>query len=369
MDNRQFAEGYKTPASHTAKDVERDMSPEVTEIMQGPRKWSSFFDTQLTNYLKGTPDDSPVDTFRAIELDYSLGWVEPHLLQSVMDIRKLDTSNQDVRHAANELHFHVLNRELLPMWHRILLPEFSEGIPASDLYIMQVKLSIHAAEITNAARKAKAEDERLGIMTGMVGVFYGQLTEIDTAIVILEQLKEETEKGEARLVLLPAPQKYESGHHNKRRASDFILIDTIEKQARGVQVKTRITSLTEHPTPGTYINKSTKQPEPRYDNDFVTLVDGVADLGNSRVTPDRRGVISAPGLISLDFLHHNVSVQKLSKHPDFRRNLKTIITAKGIARELTGDRRPYLNSAKHHVMGRLSYDLYKEKSPINRETS
>ncbi len=366
MDSRQFAEGYTTPALHAFPEALGEVNPEVTSLMEGPRKWTSYFDTQLFNYLKGEPLDAPEDIDRELELEYSTEWGRPHLYDTVMDIRKLGYDDMDAQRAANELHFHVMNRELLPMWHRLLLPEFREEFTVDELYRMQLNLSIHASEISKTSKQARSEDLRRGITTGMVGVFNGQLTEIDTAIVILEQMKRDALIGESRLVLLPAPQKFEAGYRNKRRSIDFILIDPEEKQARGIQVKTRVSSLNEDPLDRPFYKPKTSQaPVRRYDPEYVTLVDGFTDLGNSRVTADRRRVEAAPGLVSLDFLQHNVSIQKLSKDPAFRDNIKAIMQAKWIAKELAGDRTSYLNFATTHVFERILHDLYqgKEKTP------
>lgn len=369
MDTRQFAEGYETPANHAAPEVQGRLNPEVSEIMEGPRKWTSFFDAQLVGYLKNEPLDTPANIYRELELEYSAGWIAQHLHHTVMDVRKLGYGDIEAQSAANELHFHVLNRELLPMWHKILVPELQVNFSAHELYTMQVNLSMHAAEIAQTSRKLKQEEDKQGKISGMVGVFNGQLTELDTAIVILEQIKNDALTGESRLALLPAPQQFEAGYQNKRRSSDFILIDVEARQARGIQVKTRVTSLNEEDRGQLTDGVKPAIPIRRYDNDFVTLIDGFTDLGNSRISPDRRRVISAPGLVSLDFLQHNVSIKKLNKDPAFRRNIKALMISKWIAKEHTGERTPYLNFATSHVVERILYDLYKEKSPDQREIS
>lgn len=358
MDIRQFADGYATPASHSVLEAQKDQNPEVANLMEGPRKWTSFFDTQLTKYLKDEQSDTPEAIFHEIEVEYFNGWLEPHLYETVMDIRALGYTDIDAQRASNELHFHVMNRELLPMWHHLLLKEHFKPLSINEIYAMQIKLSIHAVEIAKAAKLARPIGNEQSGAYAMLAVFNGQLTEIDTAVAILEQMKHDSATEASRLALVPAPQKFEAGYRNRHRSIDFLLIDTKEKQARGIQVKTRVHSLLE---------KSEKQsntaPIRRYDDEFVTLIDGVIDLGNTRVTPDRRKVVSAPGLVSLNFLQHNVSIQKLRKHPVFRNDIRSLMVAQMAAKELAGNTKPYIKFATTHIIDRLVHDLHKEKTP------
>ncbi|MGV9001978.1 MAG: hypothetical protein ACOH18_03400 [Candidatus Saccharimonadaceae bacterium] len=373
MDNRQFAEGYQAPANHSVLETQKAINPEVTRLMEGPRKWTSFFDAQLTNYLKDEPADAPEDIYHKLEVEYFAEWLEPHLYETVMDIRKLAFTDKDAQSAANELHFHVMNRELLTIWHHLLLSDHFKPLSTDEIYAIQVKLCIHAVEIAKAVKAATLHQNEQAGAFAMIGVFNGQLSEIDTAVTILEQMKHDITPQQSRLLLLPAPQKFEAGYRNRRRSIDFVLIDTEEKQARGVQVKTRIHSLLE-------ISKKPKEPEEpevsekpkeqsdaaplkRYDDEFVSLVDGNIDLGNTRFNPITRKVVSAPGLVSLNFLQHNVSIPKLRKHPVFRNNLRSLMVHQMAAKELAGKTKPYIKFASRDIIDRLMHDMYKEKSP------
>jgi len=360
MDTREFAEGYQTPANHVVKSKYEDESPEVSTLMEGPRKWSSFFDVKLEEYLQdGTSPNPDADTNALVE-DYLLGWNAPYLYETVMDVRKSAYTSPDAQAATNELHFHVMNREMWPMWLRLINPEGTRPATEDEVFVMQANLALHASEIFKTAKTVREKEEGSGRQSGLVGRFYGQLTEIDTAIVGLELIRQQISNGNGGYALVPAPHKFEAGHDNKRRSADFVFIDTQLRQARGVQVKVRVGSLDQ---------QSHDDPSARtriYDDDFITLVDGIIDLGNSRSEYRGRGryaTAAAPGLIALDFLNHEMPMQKLKKHPVFKMHLNHVMHGKGVAREYAGNRTPYLQKAVAHIGERLMHDLYKQKTP------
>lgn len=112
-------------------------------------------------------------------------------------------------------------------------------------------------------------------------VGYGN--EVDAAIILLEVMKQRP-----NLTVVPAPPQFEAGP--ARHNVDFIALDTAEREAVGIQVKSSI-----------YDAGKLE----RYDRDKIVFIDGQTDLDNTKAV--RRGPyrsetrsVSWPGLISLE---------------------------------------------------------------------
>ena len=119
--------------------------------------------------------------------------------------------------------------------------------------------------------------------------------------------------------------------------------------SRGIQVKTSID----------YFPSLVKR---EYDSRYVTLIDGMIDLGNTRPgegTYGRSTGLPFPGMLSLDFLKFDASVHKASTNPAFKDDLGDLIEAKEIAAEFSSSKSSYLQQAKKNIQGRILHDLYK----------
>jgi len=161
---------------------------------------------------------------------------------------------------------------------------------------------------------------------------WGMLTELDTALVLLELAKENR-----WLTVLPAPWAFEAlaGVAN----ADFVLLDLERREALGVQAKTRVRrSAVEH-----------------YHEDRVVLVDGWTDFGNARlVAAARRGsdkrLIAWPGLLSA---HHLAAVGDRSQDMLRARDPAWLREKRERARELTMGMRDYRALAVRAVGDRV----------------
>lgn len=350
MDTRQFVEGYRTPANHVVAHHYETLDPEVQSVMEGPRKWASFFDRLLVLHLTGEQNgvNEPAAMFKELR-DYQLGWLEPHLdstLKTSYDLaeRTLLSDSQ-----VNELDFHILNREMMPAWYRLFYGGEVAELGPQRLQTMQTRLALRGADIQGKYQKYLLKEQRDGVRSDITHRISGQLNEIDTSIILLEIMKREGLSMPAHLIALPAPPQFEAGHKNTRRASDFLFFDSLTNQVRGIQVKGIVSSATEK----------------EYDNEYVTLIDAVNDLGNSKSAySPKRGhyTASAPGLIALDFLLNKTSISKMSRDPIFNTDMPTVFRAKESARSVFGTNKSYFDTAVNNVSGRILHDLYKQKA-------
>jgi len=298
MDSQKFVEGYRhSPDRYRFYETR----PELEELMKGPRKWASFFDRKLYKHLEGSSGDSLLDTNNQL-ISYEYGWVEPFLDGIIRDSQGMAFYDEKSASAVNELNFHILNKEFLPMWRRALMPETHPQLAPEEIQLMQTNLALRGAELdlvkNDALKWQKIEESPIGLVKAM----NGQITEIDAAIVMLEILKDEPQ-----LILLPAPPHFESAYRSSR-SIDFIIMDTNLGLSRGIQVKSYIDSIKDASNTG--YTKSEYKPTRKYDGKFVTLIDGMIDLGNAtnRYILGRGNVIvPSPGQISASFLQNPAS--------------------------------------------------------------
>jgi len=351
MDTRQFVEGYRTSANHVVAHKYETLDPEVQDVMEGPRKWASFFDRLVVLHLKGEQNgiNEPEHLFNELR-DYQLGWLEPHLDDTLH--RGYDIADHSLTHASpvNELNFHILNREMMPAWYALFYGQDVAELGPQRIQTMQTRLALRSAELQSRYQKYRLAETKSGVRSDAPFRIGGQLTEIDTAITLLEVMKREGQSMPSHLLTVPAPPRFEAGHKNRHRAVDFLFFDSLTDQVRGIQVKTALA----------------QDGRVQYDSDYVTVVDGMTDLGNSRAAYSaKRGHHSepAPGLLALDFLTNRTTVSSLSRDPTFNTDMATIFRAKEVARSVFGKKKSYLDTAVRHVSERILHDLYKQKSP------
>ena len=350
MDYQSFSEGYQQPANH---EVFHD-SPELENLLEGPRKWSSFFGSQLTSYLEGYTVDAPEDkkllanTLNEYYQEYWHFGIAP--LAKAADDLLIKSAGKSFE-ASAEVHYHQMNMALIEMWHELLETGRWHFQRPSRLTEIQTELGIQSAAIIRSRKIAKAtindpESE-------VVSTYNGQLTELDTAITLLE-----VAKSNPSLYIIPGPPQYEAGYNNSKRAADFIVIDNEQKAVRGIQSKTRLRprgSDPEHP------NSYAKFDE--YERSFITVIDGFTDLGNSEAGPYKPGrgyaPIASPGLIAMDHLQR-VDLKYYRRNKQLQFFIPEILRAKSIARELSGNRKSFITQAARQVESKLQQDLYED---------
>lgn len=349
MDARRFVEGYQNPAYHTVAH-ELQGAPredaELATLMEGPRKWTSFFDDQLYAHLnepKGTEADS-YGLFMSL-YNYQKNFLETQLENTTDAVRLHAERDIEAPSGVNELSFHTLNEALLPMWHRLFFGPEMVKLDDETLQAMQTKLAVTSAGIQEkyqAYKEATTDTTAQRLLTRLGG----QLTEIDSAIVMLEVMKRESGDQPSNMVLVPAPPRFEAAHNNHDRLADFLLFDTVSDQVRGVQVKTIING-----------------DETGYDPEYVTVIDGVTDLGNSTAAFTSRRAnhqAPAPGLIALDFLTRSIAPRY--KHMAADTIPSSMSDALQTAKTVFGTRNSYFNHAVAFVGERVLYDLYRQST-------
>jgi len=356
MNNLRFLDGYKNPAQHISDRGEPD---EVKSLMEGPRKWSSFFDRQLVKYLSQSEPDSPDIILAGLE-EYQYEWLVPHLNATIKDSYELGEQFPESRQAISELNFHAMSYEMMPMWYSLLLTDAHYMISNDDLHIMQTRLAMRGLAIREKIDHYRKPFSVHGAKPGMDGPLLGKAAEIDGAIVLAEVLKIHTPEGNRPHVIVPAPPRFEAGRDNSRNNSDYLLIDRSAQQARGIQQKAKV-----H---GNHIQEngytSTRLVN-NYDTRRVTLIDGIADFDSFRTVPGRfdGGYLIKPdsGSIALDYLHERVSLTGINRHPILKYDVAGIMRAKGKAREYirAEKRKPTLDTAVQRIAERVLTDLYK----------
>jgi len=334
MDSRNFAERYEV-RTHPSILPEK---PEIAEALEGVRKWASFFDEIVYDYLSENTDTN--DYYQG-QFEQYQKWVVHNLGDIQQTVRKHALADVASQKFASEINFHAIAYPTIYLFEQLIN---NAELPVQKLTYIQTELAIQAAEVARQRKILKSQEKASGEMSGMVGIYNGQLTEIDTQIIAIEVMKSDPER---KLIIVPGPPMFESGK-NRAINADFIAIDKELHQARGIQVKTAI------PLHNDALVK--------YDNSHITLIDGMIDLGNSVPGEYRprigRGMSALPGLIAMDHLQRITVKDTPFFHDQNTRN--ELMRAKGIARELSAGRKSYIPFATENVKKKLLHDLYIE---------
>jgi len=332
MDSFQFLNGYQElqdPNSFNRDDRDRYRArnnfdtPEVKQLMTGPREWASLFDKIFYSFLEGYTDIDPETVNADLEV-YETDWSKHHLEDLIKKSQRLAFYDADSAQAVNELNFHILTKEFMPLWRTAWSlwggPFATQESPLEELETIQSGLASRAKKLMRMKNSAFKWQKIEDTPRGLVPAINGQLTELDAAIVMLEIQKEHP-----NLLLLPAGPQFESSRHLDRSV-DFTITDRDTWQSRGIQVKTSIAGF-EDVWERNKTGDSSKSVR-NYDSNYVTLVDGMIDLGNFSMRHiSGKGMVMKPnpGLISLNYL-------KDKNHPD-------------------------ILVAKNNIMGRILHDL------------
>lgn len=301
--------------------------------------WAETFSTTIDHYLSTS---TLVSEKIAATVDEYLDWnlhYAPRLSRLAIGTALRDPS-QTIH--INTLSFHLLSRPTEVFWKMLtndtLVPK------REDLSEIQSWLAADAAPLALEITHLKKKEAAAGTRSGVVGAINGQLTEIDTYITLLEVQKNHPERD---LLILPAPPRYEAGVRSANNA-DLLAIDRQTQSVRGIQAKTRITTMSSD--------------REKYSHDTITLVDGYYDLGNSRAErhPGSGKIYSVaqPGLIAMDHLQRTpINDMPGARYPRIKLEHRR---AKLMASELSRGRKSYIEHAARHLGERVLYDLYKD---------
>lgn len=337
MNAETFSNAYEREPAR----IERNLDPEQERLLERPNAWSKAFGYILHDYLStGTSPITEAD-FNKATTDYEQ-WFGSDF-GALYAKAQNDAEENNTRESyilVNHLNFHTINRVMLPLWSDTLFNE--AGIQSSHVKEAQTVLShfgLHymkdrETRIKNGTYFDPAFSDYRAASSGI-------LNEYDTAITLLNISLKDPD-----VAILPAPIQFESQHPSSLN-SDFIAIRQSSRQARGIQAKTRRTDVSYHD----------------YDADYVTLIDGVDDLGNSRavrINPrhSRQSVVAWPGLISAEYLKSvkSDSLKNLNK--------KAVLQSKFQAQALSRSTKPYITTATARVSERVLRDLERQVAPL-----
>ena len=291
MDSSEFVQAYRR------KPIEAK-APETygADTFMDARKYADVFALLLHDVLSGNSDDETGVAAQAALANY------PQFIGH--GLRELDTQlyikgDDESLAKLNEINFHWLNYAMLPMWELLMRgdtvsPEerksairFSQDMLAYDgcfQYFYRDKLAGAGGDYHYFGPE----------MYGIRHTHEGRLHERDAAIALLD-----IARTDESLIVVPSPGVFEHSH-NKAVNVDFMVIDTRENRAVGVQVKSRI-------TPENLL---------QYDNERIVFIDGSVDLGNSRYMrtsfkTSKKREVSWAGILSAD---HMKGLQTQGRH-------------------------------------------------------
>lgn len=344
MDTRAFAEGYHTIANHHFNQSFDGYDEAVEEQMEGSRKWASFFDDHLTDFLKNRCADHTPQQISNDLYTYQHGWVAEHGSKLRIDIVELSQTHPNALRSLNELSFHDLTITLLPMWRRLLTNESDIPMKQEAIASMQLNLALMGTSLQVIRdRRIEQQPDKQEFASRIDG----QLTEIDSAIALLEMMRIDAGETGTNLMVVPAPPKFEAGYHNRHRACDFMVVDMAYGQVRGVQSKTHLTQ--------TDIEK--------YDPAFISFIDGMTDLKNVVVAGPGSvdtgpKLAPRPGLIALDYLVNRTNIKDIMRNKTYNGHMPWIIQKHAYAKAQFGTRRSVIEEAGYVLGNRLYEELY-----------
>jgi hypothetical protein len=337
------AETFSSAYEREPARIERPLDPEQERLLERPDAWSKAFGYILHDYLAtGESPIAEVD-FKKAAADYEHWFNSDFGTLYVEAQTEAEKSNTKESYSLiSHLNFHTINRVMLPLWSDTLFSE--SGIQPSHIKEAQTVLSYFSLHFM--------KDREARIKRGTYfdpnfsdyrAVSSGILNEYDTAITLLNISLKDPD-----VAILPAPLQFESQNPGSLNLnSDFIAIRKSSRQARGIQAKARRTDISYRD----------------YDPDYVTLIDGIDDLGNSRavrINPrhSRQSVVAWPGLISAEYLR--------SVKSDSLKNLnnKAILQSKFQAHALSRSTKPYMATATARVSERVLRDLERQPAPL-----
>lgn len=327
MDNYRFGSAYQE-----LPEKKSPSNPERREILEAPRKWMRFFDTTMRSYLLDEP--TPTRDEFLTQLNEYNRWNQWFLEPLMARAREIDDPNvkNDV---ANEFTFHQINGPLVYMWDQLLYDDVERY---SEKSLLDIQTHLAVAMIPSIQRLIKLQNSDMTVHElKEYRMLKGTISESDSVITLLELVKKES-----RLVVVPAPELFESNPAAWNRNTDLLFIDTVNKKVHGIQVKTDTVN-------GTGRGR-------HYDSSYVSVVDSAHELGNTTFTnTNKQRRISLPGQVAMGLLSERPlkSAPMAVKTADFMR-------ARQIAKEFSRGRRSFLTQATSNLADRIIPELEKD---------
>ncbi len=335
------AETFSSAYEREPGRVDRHLDSEQERLLERPNDWSKTFGYILHDYLSTGVSPVTEGEFKKAMIEYGHWFSADFASLFGQALSQAEESNTPESYSLlNHLNFHTINRVMLPLWSDTLFNE--KGVQRSHVREAQTILSSYGIHYMkdreDRIKKGTYFDPQFAEYRG---VSSGILNEYDTAIALLDISLKDPD-----IAILPAPIQFESQQPSSFN-SDFIAIRQSNRQARGIQAKARCTE-------ENYFN---------YDPDYVTLIDGFNDLGNSRTVRtdsrrSRQSLVAWPGLLSAEYLTY-VKLDGLKNL-----NNKVVLQNKFQARQLLGSTKPYAKTANARVSERVLYDLERQAAPL-----
>lgn len=343
MDAKKFSDAYVNKPYLPPNESESQF-----RLMESSRAWSQRFGNVVLDILSDKKVASD-ETIYSLQQFY-LSWGETKLAPTY---NALQSQPDDASDGINEINYHLLNIAMLPSW--IHLAKGSACTERNSVETTQNRLATIGVNnvMSRLALKESNElfvrDKGRRILTQKSKSEFGATNEIDTAITLLE-----IANSNPSIIIVPSPDRFEHGRSPDKNI-DFIVYDTAEHQARGVQAKTTANA---H-------NFET------YDRDYVTLVDGENDLDNriavnhSVGNNPKNGVMSWPGLISAHYLLAQKSIVRQLPRPNQANIHQLTMVAQGMrlakwqAKQASMGTRSSNKNAAKRVKDRVISDLYR----------
>lgn len=322
MDAERFAKGFERDPREYARLSGKEWRNARDALIDPPVRWSHFFSHLTDSYLtSGKLDIDDVNK----NLSLYTGNTTRHLLRNISETTERAAFYKPaLAPHLNRMNFHTINQEMGASWRHLLDPEANKPLDYIHLAAIQARLSVHALRLVESRRDFY--DQLLSTTPNPTNndlaldqSFVGRITEIDASIALLQVVKQLPFDEVDHITVLPAPSKYEGSSGN---ASDFLLLDTKEWQAHGIQVKTRLYDPSQ------------------YNEEFVSFIDGIEDLGNYKLKevsgrgPARQAI---PGLIAADYILHSEDLGRyssFSRLPEFAGTFGPIYHAREIAQTM-----------------------------------
>ncbi|MBC7459184.1 hypothetical protein H7200_00500 [Candidatus Saccharibacteria bacterium] len=340
MDNRQFGESYR-PLS----EKKPPSNPERREVLEAPRKWMHFFGETMQNYLVGKQPPDINDFMTKIGEYYD--WSHTFLDSSMQTAQHIDDplSESDIM---NEFTFHQINGPVAYLWSSLLYSKHNI-FPPDQIADMQAELAVSMAQ---PSRRLKILDQNRTITTNKeYSRLKGGASEVDGMIALMELMKKYP-----HVIVLPAPEIFEHNKRSSDRSADLLVIDTVDRQVIGAQIKTNTVDIFKKAVDPLDINAIPPKKEKPFDTNYVIVIDSAYELGNTVFSPrSREARESLPGQIAMGLL----STRPVNKPPVAVPRLH-YLKSRQIAVELSRGRKSFLGQAVHHLEERIMPKLEKE---------
>lgn len=226
----------------------------LNNILVGPREKVAFFNDIISGPLPNT--QLTQKELHGELLHYGDYWLTKHLDTINKEYQSIVLTSPDTLPQRSELSFHIINRFVMPQWHRIIVSPKYPKMDAFDLQTAQIQLAMESAKII--ANRTSFNEE---------GLLNNELYDLDAMISLLQMSIDSTLRNQPDIIVVPHPE-IGSEHHQ----ADFLIF------------------------------------EPNEDNTFQKREVQSADILDPSL---------APGTIAVDVLE-NLKISSISRRPEFQ---------------------------------------------------